>query len=118
MEEDKKLKEMHEQVEQIMQSAKAKGLEGDFFYTTTLSRYVTQLELLEDLKKHIKEDGSMVTKEYVKGRQNLYVNPAVAAYSKAVQTANNTVVTLSKIVASFGTEEVKEEDPMVAFLKK
>lgn len=118
MEEEKALKEMHDQVEQIMQSAKAKGLEGNFFYTTTLDRYVTQLELLEDLKKHIKENGSMVTKEYVKGRQNLYVNPAVSAYSKAVQTANNTVVTLSKIVASFGTEEVKEEDPMMTFLKE
>lgn len=58
----------------------------------------------------MKEDGVLVTKEYVKGRKNLYSHPAVAEYNRTTDSANKTVSTLMKIIKSFNAEETSEDD--------
>ena len=40
-------------------------------------RYQVQLKIMEDLEKAINDYGATVTKEYVKGRENLVANPAI-----------------------------------------
>ena len=40
----------------------------------------------------------MVTKEYVKGRANLYVNPAVAAYNQSAAAADKTAHLLLRYI--------------------
>ena len=113
-------KELQKQVDKILKKAKSKGLESNFFFTTTLDRYLTQLKVMEDLKASIEAEGTMVTKEYVKGRKNLYVNPALATYNNTCKIANNTVQTLAKIVSSFDSEasEKTTSDPMMDFLRE
>ena len=48
--------------------------------------------------------GATVTKEYVKGRQNLVANPAITEYNKTATAANGTVSTLINIVKSLSEE--------------
>ena len=63
------------------------------------------MKILTDLEKAIKDYGTTVTKEYVKGRQNLVANPAIGEYNKTATAANGTVATLMKIIESLTEEE-------------
>jgi hypothetical protein len=62
------------------------------------------MKILEDLEGAIKEHGATVTKEYVKGRENLVANPAITEYNKTATAANGTVATLINIVKSISDD--------------
>ena len=96
---------LQQKAEQILSQAEKKGVQNSFFFCTTFQRYLTQLRILEDLEQKISELGSTVTKEYVKGRENICINPAITEYNKTVTSANNTVASLIKIIDSMPKEE-------------
>lgn len=100
-----KNKSLSEQAEEILAKAEAKGLTTNFFFATTFRRYTVQMKILNDLQKEIEKEGPSVTKEYVKGRKNVYTNPAITEYNKTATAANNTVMTLIKIVNSLAEED-------------
>lgn len=100
----KSKKTLQEQVNEILQKAEERGATSNFFFVTTFKRYQVQMNILTELERQIEKEGSMVTKEYVKGRANLYVNPAVSEYNKTATASNNTVATLLKIVDSIPNE--------------
>lgn len=76
------------------------------------------MRVMNDLERAIKEYGPTVTKEYVKGRQNLVVNPAITEYNKTATAANGTVSTLIKIIESFSPEDrEKTVDPLMQVLR-
>ena len=66
--------DLTEQAREILKIAEDSGVQSNFFFVTTFKRYQVQLNILSDLEKAIKEDGMTVTKEYVKGRKNVYSN--------------------------------------------
>ena len=96
---------MQMQVDEILAKAEERGIQSNFFFVTTFKRYQVQMATLTELEKAIKEHGSTVTKEYVKGRQNLVVNPAITEYNKTATAANGTVATLINIIKSMPEEE-------------
>ena len=95
---------LNEQAQEIMRIAEESGVQSNFFFLTTFKRYQVQLNILNDLEKSMKEDGVLVTKEYVKGRQNLVVNPAITEYNKTSTAANGTVSTLINIIKTLSNE--------------
>ena len=109
-----KKKSLKKQAEEVLQIATEHGVEQNFFFITTFERYRVQLALLEDLEQQIKDDGALVTKEYVKGRENVYTHPAISEYNKTCTAANQTVATLIKIIKSLrsGQEDNDGEDPL------
>ena len=96
---------IQQQAAEVLKRAEERGVQTNFFFVTTFKRYQVQMKILADLEKAIDEYGATVTKEYVKGRQNLVSNPAITEYNKTATAANNTVSTLIKIVDSFSGEE-------------
>jgi predicted transcriptional regulator len=100
---------LKKQAKEILEIAQKYGVEQNFLFITTFQRYQVQLNILEDLEKTIEEDGSLVTKEYVKGRGNLYTHPAISEYNKTSQGANQTVATLIKIVKSLRKDDEDDE---------
>lgn len=98
-------KDLNKQAAEILAKAEAKGLTTNFFFATTFQRYTVQMKILQDLQKEIDKEGPSVTKEYVKGRKNVYTNPAITEYNKTATAANNTVMTLIKIVNSLAEED-------------
>lgn len=100
----KKQLTLQEQANEILAQAEDRGVSSNFFFRTTFKRYQVQMQILTDLEKAIKEYGATVTKEYVKGRQNLTANPAISEYNKTATAANGTVTTLIKIIESFEGE--------------
>ena len=98
-------KSLNEQAKEILRIAEEHGVEQNFFFITTFNRYLVQINILNELEGKIKEEGTLVTKEYVKGRGNLYTNPAIGEYNKTSTSANQTVATLIKIIKSLRNDE-------------
>ena len=99
---------LQEQANEILRRATEKGVSGNFFFVTTFKRYQVQMQILTQLEKEIKETGTTITKTYVKGRENLCTNPAIAEYNKTATAANSTVSTLIQIIEKLSEEQVKE----------
>lgn len=95
-------------LEDILAQANANGVKDNYFFKTTLERYIVQLKILDDLKKEIEETGTTVTKEYVKGRGNIYTNPAITEYNKTSTSANGTVSTLLNIIKQLSKADNEE----------
>ena len=115
---EKKLS-LNEQAIEILRIAEETGVQTNFFFVTTFKRYQVQLSNLSELEKAMKETGTLVTKEYVKGRANIYVNPAVTEYNKTTDSANRTVTTLMKIIKGFAKEDEERDsdyDPLMAII--
>ena len=107
---------LNEQAQEIIRIAEESGVQSNFFFITTFKRYQVQLNMLTELEKKMKDDGMLVTKEYVKGRKNLYSNPALKEYNATTDSANRTVSTLMKIIKNYNVDdgaEVVEEDPLL-----
>jgi hypothetical protein len=110
-------KKMDKQAKEIIRLAEEKGVQSNYFFVTTFERYQVQLNILEDLKKAIEEEGMLVSKEYVKGRKNLYTNPAVSDFNRTTDSANKTVATLMRIIKNFGDDDAKDEsDPLMEMI--
>lgn len=108
---------LQEQADAIVKKAQEKGVSTNFFFVTTFKRYQVQMKIMSDLEESIKDDGATVTKAYVKGRENIYTNPAISEYNKTATAANGTVATLMKILTTFAEEEEKKPaDLMSEFL--
>ena len=109
--------DLTEQAKEILKIAEDAGVQSNFFFVTTFKRYQVQLNILSDLEKAIKEDGMTVTKEYVKGRKNVYSIPAIQDYNRTTDSANKTVATLMRILKNFGVPENDEgDDPLMAII--
>lgn len=110
-------KTLQQQADEIMAKAEEKGVSTNFFFITTFKRYQVQMKIMNDLEEQINEIGATVEKEYVKGRCNIYTNPAISEYNKTATAANGTVSTLMKILTTFSEQEgVESGDLMQEFL--
>ena len=108
---------LDEQAQEIIKIAEESGVQSNYFFITTFKRYQVQLNMLNELEKAIKEDGTTVTKEYVKGRKNVYSNPALKEYNTTTDSANRTVSTLMKIIKSYNVSDTTEdEDPLLKII--
>lgn len=106
MESDRKLME-----QKILKLAKDSGVENNGLFQSTFRQYQRQLKLLDELEEAIGQEGSLITKEYVKGRENLCKNPAVPEFNRTCDSANKTVSTMMKIIREFGAEQ-NGSDPL------
>ena len=105
---------LQEQANEIIRIAEESGVQSNFFFMTTFKRYQVQLHILSELEKSMNAESMLVSKEYVKGRKNLYANPAIGEYNRTTDSANKTVATLMRIIKSFATEdESTDEDPLM-----
>ena len=107
---------LQEQAQKVLEQAEERGVSSNFFFVTTFKRYQVQMKILSDLEGAINEHGATVTKEYVKGRQNLVANPAISEYNKTSTAANGTVSTLINIIKTLSNEP-DAIDALSEFLK-
>lgn len=98
------------QAQEILDKVKGTELEYNFLFKETFNNYIDLLKYMKSLKEIAEQDGAMISKEYVKGRENLYVHPALKEYNKCITNANRTVETLLKIIREL--KEDKGEDAL------
>ena len=108
---------LNDQAREILQIAEDSGVQSNFFFVTAFKRYQVQLNILTELEKAIKDEGTLVSKEYVKGRKNIYSNPAIQDYNRTTDSANKTVATLMRILRNFGVDDdTSDEDPLMKII--
>lgn len=110
----KNIKELDKLLKNLLREAKEKGLSEDYKFMSTLERYENQVNTLKKLSEIINSEDTIVTKEYVKGRPNFYVHPAIKEYNNTSNAANQTMSTLLKILEAHPVKE--EEDDLDKFL--
>lgn len=108
----KSIAQLERAAQTMLKEAKKRGIENSFLFETTFQRYLDHIKHLEELQAAIEEHGSMVTKEYVRGRENLYVNPAIAAYNQTAGAADKAAQLLLRCIADLpaGGGETDEFD--------
>lgn len=107
--------DLNKQAQEILEKAEAKGVEHSYMFVTTFKRYQDHLAHLIELQKAIEKEGTMVTKEYVKNRANLYVNPAVAAYNQTASAADKTAQLLLRYIVQPLNDESGSGDSFDVF---
>ncbi len=90
--------DLDKQAREILEKAKERGVEYSYLFITTFHKYQELTKRLKELQAAIEEDGATITKEYVKGRANLYVHPAVAAYNTTSRAADSAAALLLKYI--------------------
>ena len=112
----KKKLSLEEQAQEILRIAEERGVQSNFFFITTFKRYQVQMNIMTELEKEIEALGATVKKEYVKGRMNVYTNPAITEYNKTATASNGTVATLLNIIKSFEGDGKSENSKLLQFL--
>ena len=105
------------QEKEILRIAKENGVEQNYLFFSIFERYKTQLAILDSLKTTLEKDDIIVTKEYVKGRENIYTHPAIGEYNKTANAANQTAEMLRRIIMTMRSPAEKE-DELINFITK
>lgn len=111
----KNKKSVKELAKGILEEAIKRGLEDDASFLTSYHLLEVQIEMLDALEKSFKEDGATTTKEYVKGRENIYVHPAVDKYTKTSDSAFNKILKLRDMIKQ---ESMPSSDELEEFLNE
>ena len=106
-------KNVKELAKGIMVEATKCGLDNDASFLTSYHLLEVQIEMLDALEKSFKEDGATTTKEYVKGRENIYVHPAVDKYTKTSDSAFNKILKLRDMLKNDCNEDNDNFDDFI-----
>ena len=84
-------------------------------YKAAALTYAQEVQLIASMRRQLAEDGQTVTKEYVKGRENLCVHPLIQEIPKHVDCANRTLSILGDIIAKRGEKQAGAKDGLARF---
>ena len=100
----------------LLKFGKNFGVEkAEDFKKAAAMTYAEEAALIAQMRTQLAEDGMTVSKEYVKGRQNVCVHPLVQEIPKHVDCANRTLGILGDIIVKRGKTEPDTEDPLDEF---
>lgn len=91
-------KSIEKKAQGILADAKKCGLDTNPFFETAYHLLIVQINMLSELEKAFNEDGATITKEYVKGRGNVYCHPAVDKYTKVSDSAMSKIEKLKDMI--------------------
>lgn len=89
----------------LMNLAKRYSVDKNEIFISSAHQYEMQMNLIDQMKEAIESDSMLVTKEYVKGRENIMANPLVKELPKHYDSANKTLGVMLGIIESFGIKE-------------
>lgn len=89
----------------LMCLAKRYSVDTNEMFISSAKQYAMQMDLIEKIKEAIEKDSMLVTKEYVKGRENVMANPLVKELPKHYDSANKTLGMMLNIIDSMGRKQ-------------
>lgn len=93
----------------LMKLAKTYNVDKNALFVAAAEQYDVQIKVIRMIKDQLEYDGSAVsTKEYIKGRENVYANPLIKELPKNVDSANRTLQTMLDIITKLGHKTEKE----------
>lgn len=104
-----KRKENTSTYDDLLKLAKEYHVDNNALFLNAARQYQTQALVIEMMKNQLEADGSAVsTKEYVKGRENVYANPIIKELPKHADSASRTLSTMLEIIKKLGYKQEKE----------
>ena len=93
----------------LLKMAEDYSVSENAMFIAAANQYALQQKVLDGIRKTLEAgDGLMVTKEYVKSRENVYANPLVKELPKHADSANKTAQTMLDIIKTLGHEKVQK----------
>lgn len=90
----------------LMEMAERYGVSDNALFISAANQYLVQQKVIEMIRKELAaEESVVVTKEYVKDRENVYVNPMVRELPKHSDSANKTLQVMLDIIVKLGREK-------------
>lgn len=99
----------------LLKFGKEFEVDKDEDYKAAAMTYAEEAELIAKMRSTLEEDGMTVTKEYVKGRENVCIHPLVQEIPKHVDCANRTLGILGDIIVKRGKKRPEGEDALSEF---
>lgn len=86
--------------------AESYGVDKNALFISAANQYIIQQNVIGMIKSALEDDDrAVVTKEYVKGRENLQANPLILQLPKHIDSANKTLSTMLDIIQKLGHEQ-------------
>jgi len=101
---------------ELMKLAKSYEVDKNAIVLELASKYADQKKLIDEIKQRLEEDGLIVKKEYVKGRENICANPLVDAWTKHNDSASRTLDSLADAIVKFGHQPKRETGKLQAMM--
>ncbi len=87
----------------LKRMAKDYGVDKNAMFVTALEQYAVQQKVIENINLILSDsEDLMTTKEYVKGRENVYSHPLVKELPKHSDAANRTANLMLDIIKTLG----------------
>lgn len=100
--------------ESILAMAQEYGVDTNPLFIQTLKNYKTIQKSIEGIDQIIHaNDDLTISKEYVKGRENLYLHPAIKELPKQIDASNKTLDKMLDIIEKLGSP--RQTDSFVEF---
>ena len=99
----------------LLKFGKIFEVDKDEDYKAAAMTYAEEAALIAQMRTQLAEDGMTVSKEYVKGRQNVCVHPLVQEIPKHVDSANRTLGLINDIIVKRGKAKPAEKDALSEF---
>lgn len=92
--------------DELMALAKRYGVDDNALFIASAEQYAIQSEVIKGIRDALaEEDSLMTTKEYIKGRLNVYSNPLIKELPKINDSANRLLNTMLDIILKLGHEK-------------
>lgn len=99
-----KVKERYFNKESILAMAEQYGVADNALFIQTLKNYETIQRSIEGIDQIVNQNDDLtISKEYVKGRENLYLHPAIKELPKQIDASNKTLDKMLDIIEKLGT---------------
>lgn len=87
----------------LLRMAKDYGVDKNAMFVQAAEQYDVQMRVIQNIKDALDSEENLTTsKEYVKGRENVYANPLVKELPKHADSANRTLQTMLSIIEKLG----------------
>ena len=99
----------------LLKFGKKYGVDSEEDFKAAALSFAEEAALIATMRDKLAEDGTTVTKTYVKDRENICVHPLIPEIPKHVDCANRILATIGKIVDDRGKKQVTDEDELDEF---
>ena len=113
----KQTKQKYFDVSKVKAMAAEYGVAENPLFVQTLKNYETVQKAIELTNTVIEADDMTISKEYVKGRENLYMHPAIKELPKQIDAANKTVDKMMDIIDRLGKKNTTGDD-LLDYIRK
>ena len=89
----------------LNQMAAAYGMEDNALFKSLIETYCTQIRVIQIMRDELEEADLAVSKEYVKGRENLYAHPLIKELPKHSDSATRTAGMIVDVIKKLGEKK-------------